>query len=322
MPEAHTNAFVILNIMDEIIDNLYVGSAMGESNKEMLDAYGITHILTVASQYPPTFPNGYHYKSISIDDLPEANIIQYFTECNDFISKAINEEGGKVLVHCMAGQSRSATIVAAYMMQRDQLTMAEALVAMKEKRMQIHPNVGFIKQLELYYDLGYEVSNQKALYRRFLVCNNIEHYHEYGSVGEVVAGMDPTSMAGSSTQRLMRCKKCRRELVTEANIIDHQAGIGEMAFSFKKRSANGGGAHTPHAFPQDQACSSLFVEPMEWMEGLQDGLLENKINCPKCAAKLGSYNWFGAQCSCGKWITPSFQIHRNRVDEIHQKQSL
>ena len=23
----------------------------------------------------------------------------------------------------------------------------------------------------------------------------------------------------------------------------------------------------------------------------------------------------GMQCSCGKWVTPAFQIHKNRVDE-------
>lgn len=27
------------------------------------------------------------------------------------------------------------------------------------------------------------------------------------------------------------------------------------------------------------------------------------------------YVWPGMQCNCGKWVTPAFQIHKNRVDE-------
>ncbi|KAJ1883485.1 tyrosine protein phosphatase yvh1 [Coemansia sp. RSA 1722] len=313
---AEGQGFVIQNTMDEIIDGLYVGSSMAETDKEKLDSCRITHILTVASHYPPTHPDNFVYKSISIDDLPEENIIQYFPECNAFISDALSS-GGRILVHCMAGQSRSAAVTVAYIMQKDGIGSEEALRLVREKRPQIYPNAGFLDQLELYYDLGYQVSPDKPLYRRFLISHSAEHYKEYGSIQQIAAGADPSTHKGLPVQRLVRCKKCRRALVSEANILDHQAGVGQVAFSYKKRNANG--MDTPHAFPQNRACSSLFVEPMEWMDGVKDGLLENKIVCPKCLAKLGAYNWAGAQCSCGKWITPSFQIHRNRVDEVRQR---
>ncbi|KAJ2375094.1 tyrosine protein phosphatase yvh1 [Coemansia sp. RSA 2607] len=315
MTEGH--GFVIQNTMDEITDGLYVGSSMAETDKDKLKKCGITHILTVASHYPPSHPSDFTYKTISIDDLAEENIIQYFPECNRFIADAL-AAGGRVLVHCMAGQSRSAAVTAAYLMQRDRLTAEQALHLVKSKRPQIHPNDGFRDQLELYCDLNYDVTADKPLYRRFLISHSAEHFKEYGCVQQVAAGADPgAQQRGLPTQRLVRCKKCRRALVTETNILDHQAGVGQMAFSYNKRSANG--TDTPHAFPQNRACSSLFVEPMEWMEGVSEGLVENKIACPKCLAKLGAYSWAGAQCSCGKWITPSFQIHRNRVDEIRQR---
>ncbi|KAJ2331929.1 tyrosine protein phosphatase yvh1 [Coemansia sp. RSA 2681] len=301
--------------MDQIVDGLYVGSAMAESDKAKLKEAGVTHILSVARHYPPSLPNDFVYKAVEIDDLPEENIIQFFPETDVFISSAL-ESGGRVLVHCMAGQSRSATVAAAYLMRRDMLTAEQAIAVLKDKRRQIHPNSGFLDQLQLFYDLNYDVSTDKALYRRFLISHNVEHFKEYGNVGSVVAGLDPSKQI-LSPQRLIRCKKCRRPLVTGANVIDHQAGAGQLAFSYNKRNTNG--VDTPHAFPQNRACSSLFVEPMEWMDGIRDGLVENKVNCPKCDAKLGSYNWSGAQCSCGKWITPSFQIHRNRVDEAHQR---
>jgi len=43
--------------------------------------------------------------------------------------------------------------------------------------------------------------------------------------------------------------------------------------------------------------------------------LPAQLLCPKCSARLGSFNWAGEQCSCGQWVTPSFQVHKGRVDE-------
>ncbi|KAJ1962490.1 tyrosine protein phosphatase yvh1 [Dipsacomyces acuminosporus] len=310
--------------MDQITDGLYVGSSMAENDMAKLKEAGITHILSIATHYQPSHPSSFVYMSISIDDLPEENIIQYFPECNRFISEALSGEEGRVLVHCMAGQSRSVAAAAAYLMEKDGLAADQALAMIKEKRSQINPNEGFVEQLELYYDIQFDVSPTNALYRRFLINHSANHFKDYGVIENIVAGSDPTNQLQQQQQlrllpseRIVRCKKCRRALVTETNILEHQAGAGQVAFSYKRRNVNG--TSTPHAFPQNRACSSLFVEPMEWMDGVSDGLIENKITCPKCQAKLGSYNWAGAQCSCGKWITPSFQIHRNRVDEIRQR---
>lgn len=41
-----------------------------------------------------------------------------------------------------------------------------------------------------------------------------------------------------------------------------------------------------------------------------------QLLCPKCTSKLGSFSWRGDQCSCGRWVTPAFQIHKSRVDEV------
>ncbi|KAJ2819761.1 tyrosine protein phosphatase yvh1, partial [Coemansia furcata] len=193
--------FVIQNTMDQVIDGLYVGSAMAESDKAKLKEAGITHILSVARHYPPSHPNDFIYMSVEIDDLPEENIVQFFPETNDFTGNVL-ESGGRVLVHCMAGQSRSATVAAAYLMQRDTLTAEEAIATIKDKRPQIHPNCGFLDQLQLYYDLNYVVSTDKALYRRFLISHNVEHFKEYGNVGSVVAGSDPSKQI-LPLQRLM-----------------------------------------------------------------------------------------------------------------------
>lgn len=40
------------------------------------------------------------------------------------------------------------------------------------------------------------------------------------------------------------------------------------------------------------------------------GEVEGKLSCPKCATRLGTYCWAGAQCSCGAWVTPAFQVRQ------------
>jgi protein-tyrosine phosphatase len=60
------------------------------------------------------------------------------------------EDGGIVLVHCAAGVSRSATVVAAWLMVSKKMSHKEALSFLAARRKVICPNPGFVKQLELF----------------------------------------------------------------------------------------------------------------------------------------------------------------------------
>jgi hypothetical protein len=57
-------------------------------------------------------------------------------------------------VHCMAGVSRSASVVIGYLMWRDSLSFDQSLQAVKAVRPFIKPNQGFVKQLAEYERLG------------------------------------------------------------------------------------------------------------------------------------------------------------------------
>lgn len=54
---------------------------------------------------------------------------------------------GRVLVHCLMGVSRSATLVLAFLMIAEGLTLQEAVAAVRPHR-DICPNPGFLQQLQ------------------------------------------------------------------------------------------------------------------------------------------------------------------------------
>ena len=77
-------------------------------------------------------PWGITYKGIQLVDVPQTNIAIYFNDVVDFIDVAL-ETGGKVLVNCEMGMSRSSTCVLAYLMLRHQMSAGEALAKVKQK---------------------------------------------------------------------------------------------------------------------------------------------------------------------------------------------
>ena len=67
--------------------------------------------------------------------------------CYVVISENVRQSGGKVLVHCHAGISRSATVCIAYIMWLKHWTMEYAYQFLKSKRSLIAPNLNFMRQL-------------------------------------------------------------------------------------------------------------------------------------------------------------------------------
>lgn len=64
-----------------------------------------------------------------------------------YISEDAREAGAKILVHCQAGVSRSATITVAFLLQHSRMSMTDAYRFVKSKRQIISPNFNFMGQL-------------------------------------------------------------------------------------------------------------------------------------------------------------------------------
>lgn len=72
-------------------------------------------------------------------DTPDQNLSQYFSVCNDFIHAARIRDGN-VLIHCLAGMSRSVTVAVAYIMSVTPLTWKEALKVVRTGRGKVTRN--------------------------------------------------------------------------------------------------------------------------------------------------------------------------------------
>lgn len=128
--------------MHEILPGLYLGNQIAGLKVPLTIRY------VVSCRSMPERPHAYHviWKPIRIHDVPEANLSAYFADVFEFIDSA----KGNILIHCMKGNSRSATLVIAYIMRKFDVPFKSAYNYVKSRRPTINPNSGFLLQLEEY----------------------------------------------------------------------------------------------------------------------------------------------------------------------------
>lgn len=136
---------------NEIIPGqLYLGSAH-QANDRSIAELGITHVVRVVER--KLAPAGCRQLLCNIPDADDADLSPVLREALPFIESALGkEDGGKVLVHCEKGASRSVSVVCAYLMResRGALTLADALDRVKTLRPCAQPNGGFLRQLSAF----------------------------------------------------------------------------------------------------------------------------------------------------------------------------
>ncbi|OWF40203.1 dual specificity protein phosphatase 4-like [Mizuhopecten yessoensis] len=146
----------------ELLPHLYIGNALSAAGKDVLLNHGITAILNVSNNCRNHFDADFRYKNIPVDDNPLVDLSTWFMEAITFIDE-VKRHGGKTLVHCQAGISRSATICLAYIMQSQCLSLDEAFEFVKSRRSVISPNISFLQQL-LDFEKEIQTRNNKRKY--------------------------------------------------------------------------------------------------------------------------------------------------------------
>ena len=120
---------------------LFLGNAGAASNSQALAETGITHIIQIASSNETkiTYPDKFSYLDISVgdndgvDDEEECELSKYFDQSAAYIDTAL-KDGGKVMVTCFDGISKSTLVMALYLMKYRDIDREKALQAVRETR--------------------------------------------------------------------------------------------------------------------------------------------------------------------------------------------
>ena len=138
------------NDMDHITEYLWLGNFKSANNINNLKKEGIKKILTIMDKTAPFYlkKDNFNHKIIKVSDMPTSNIIRHLGECLNFI-----KGNDKILVHCMSGASRSASIVIAYIMWDHKKTFDDAFNFVNKIRPVAFPNFGFREQLKIFEKL-------------------------------------------------------------------------------------------------------------------------------------------------------------------------
>uniref|UniRef100_A0A7S4ML12 protein-tyrosine-phosphatase n=1 Tax=Prymnesium polylepis TaxID=72548 RepID=A0A7S4ML12_9EUKA len=124
---------------------LYLGSA-ATANEAALDDLSISHIVSIVERNLLPIAGRTH-KLCQIPDTDEAELLPVLKEALPFIASAL-QDGGRVLVHCERGASRSVSVVCAHLMLTDGVGLHDALAHVKAQRPCAQPNGGFLRQLQ------------------------------------------------------------------------------------------------------------------------------------------------------------------------------
>lgn len=138
------------------IQGVFLGNIEAARNIPLLKSHGISAVLTAA------YGTGISYTSSEIqihrvipaDDTESFNISLYFQEAIEFLEDT--RDTTNVLVHCFAGMSRSASLLIAYLIHKNNWALGKALAFCQNKRPIVQPNPGFLKQLRKFENDHFE----------------------------------------------------------------------------------------------------------------------------------------------------------------------
>jgi protein-tyrosine phosphatase len=143
-----TTTYEIRDKLSEVMPGLFLSNGQVAQDLPMLRAQRISHVLNMAPIEVPTTAEFYaeekmDFKAIVAKDEFDYDVMQHWPEARAYLDAALNEQNGRVLVHCQAGINRSGAIAVAYMMVTRRRHLVDAAKSAKRKRYQLITNLNF-----------------------------------------------------------------------------------------------------------------------------------------------------------------------------------
>jgi dual specificity phosphatase 12 len=210
-------------------------------------------------------------------------------------------------------------------MSKYRISPIEALERIRKVRPMVEPNDGFMQQLDMYARMQMaEDVEKEPIYQRWMYQREVQSSADCGlapEAGKIRFEDEHVVEGGEGADVEFKCRKCR--LVCGGSMMD------VILICCRRMLANSNflipHRQPPHnePFPQTLTCAHYFVDPLSWMRPeLEKGLLDGRLECPKCKTNVGRYAWQGMKCSCGAWMVPAITITRTKVDEAKTRKGV
>lgn len=132
-----------------VLPYLLVGGREDAEDLPRLLQLGVTHVLNAAASLDAAHAAHFLYLKLELDDDDDEDVASAFAAAIAFIADA-KAGGGLVLVHCVAGMSRSVALVIAWLLFAERMNLRAALDLVRERRPIALPNPGFRLALARY----------------------------------------------------------------------------------------------------------------------------------------------------------------------------
>lgn len=121
-----------LSQIAKITDHLYLSSFAGATEYNVLK-YNISCVITVCKEIPKVEVKNVESIKLDVQDKPTEALHKYFDYVADKINEVVSKKG-ICLVHCVAGISRSASMILVYLMKYQRMSLREAHAYVKSRR--------------------------------------------------------------------------------------------------------------------------------------------------------------------------------------------
>lgn len=137
------------NEISQVYPNLYISGVLPARDARVLQDKGISHIVGILPKVRENHEFVTYHKIEGVpDNRQHADAFsEKFAAAFEFIHNALSDDK-KVLVHCLKGSSRSATLIIAYLLVVTDLPLTTILTKIKAIHSKVNPNPGFMNLLE------------------------------------------------------------------------------------------------------------------------------------------------------------------------------
>ena len=153
---------------------------------------------------------------------------QWFLSFFSFHADSVKLCGGRVLIHCYAGISRSATVCLAYLMKSRNMRLEEAFEFVRKLRTVISPNLAFMLQLSKYEaelqekeNTNTTLSSRRRIVNQLSVATTTPQIHVDGAIKKAKMSRDMNLSFSNHSAATAAARSCLTRSVSLPVVNPH-----------------------------------------------------------------------------------------------------